>query len=115
MKIYYPYKSDKPNKKFFIITSSGKKIYFGQEGYNDYIIYNKNEGKEKADKMKKAYIARHSKMGENWEKTGIDSAGWWSLKLLWSYPTKEEAYRKIKDDLLKWKIISREQYNQYVF
>jgi len=86
-KVYYPYKSDKPEKKYFIITSSGKRVYFGQQGYNDYIIYNRDEGKEKADKMKRAYIARHSKMGENWGKSGIDTAGWWSRWLLWNYPT----------------------------
>ena len=63
-KSYYPYPSDKPEKKYFIITSSGKRVYFGQQGYNDYIIYNRDDGKEKADKMKRAYIARHSKMGE---------------------------------------------------
>lgn len=106
--IYYPYKSDKPNKKFFIITSSGKKIYFGQAGYEDYTIH-------KDPKRKELYIKRHSKMRENWERSGIDTAGWWSVKFLWSYPTKQEAYKKIKDDLLKWGVISKEQYKQYVF
>ena len=68
MIIYKPYPSDKPEKKYFIITSSNKRVYFGQAGYNDYTIYYKNEGKEKAEKMKKAYIARHSKMGENYSR-----------------------------------------------
>jgi hypothetical protein len=27
---YYPYKSDKPNKKYYIITNDNKKAYFGQ-------------------------------------------------------------------------------------
>jgi hypothetical protein len=26
---YYPYKSDKPNKKYYIITNNNKKVYFG--------------------------------------------------------------------------------------
>ena len=26
---YYPYKSDKPEKKYYIITKSEKKVYFG--------------------------------------------------------------------------------------
>lgn len=108
MRFYYPYKSDKLDKKFFIITSTGKKVYFGQVGYEDYTIH-------KDPKRKELYIKRHSKMNENWGRNGIDTAGWWSLKFLWSYPTKEEAYKKIKDDLLKWGIISREKYNQYVF
>ena len=29
MKTYWPYKSDKPEKKYYIITKSEKKIYFG--------------------------------------------------------------------------------------
>ncbi len=27
---YYPYKSDKANKKYYIITNDNKKVYFGQ-------------------------------------------------------------------------------------
>ena len=99
-KLYYPYSSDKPDKKYFIITSSNKKIYFGQAGYNDYTIYYKNEGKDIADKKKKAYIARHSKMGEDWGKSGIDTAGFWSRWLLWNLPTKDASYNYIKKTFL---------------
>ena len=28
-KKYYPYKSDKPTKKFYIITNDNTKVYFG--------------------------------------------------------------------------------------
>ena len=52
-KLYYPYPSDKPNKKYFITTSSGHRVYFGQAGYNDYIIYNRTEGRDKAERRKK--------------------------------------------------------------
>ena len=34
--IYYPYPSDKPNKKFYVYTKSGKKIYFGDARYEHY-------------------------------------------------------------------------------
>lgn len=98
MKLYFPIKSDKPKYKYYIITSSGKRVYFGQQGYNDYIIYNKNEGKERADKMKKAYIARHSKMGENWN--NINTAGFWSRWLLWNKPTIQASYNDIKKRFL---------------
>ena len=30
---YYPDKSDKPNKKYYIITNNNKKVYFGASGY----------------------------------------------------------------------------------
>ena len=35
MKYYYPYKSDKPEKKYFIMTKTGKHIYFGAAGMSD--------------------------------------------------------------------------------
>jgi len=98
-KTYYPYKSDRPDKKYFIITSSGKRVYFGAAGYNDYTIYYQKEGKEKADKMKRAYIARHSK-SENWGKYGIDSAGFYARWLLWNKPTIEASYSDIKNRFL---------------
>lgn len=97
---YYPYKSDKPDKKYYIITNDNKKVYFGQAGYKDYIIYNKTEGKEKADKMKNAYIARHSKMNENWGKSGINTAGFWSRWLLWNLPSINASYDDIKKRFL---------------
>ncbi|NBN87858.1 MAG: hypothetical protein EBV32_02050 [Proteobacteria bacterium] len=92
--IYYPYKSDKPNKKFFIITSSGKKVYFGQAGYEDYTTIHKDP------KRKELYIKRHSKMGENWERSGIDTAGFWSRWLLWNLPTLQASYNDIKKRFL---------------
>ena len=36
---YYPYKSDKPNKKYYIITNNNKKVYFGASGYSDFTIF----------------------------------------------------------------------------
>ena len=32
---YKPYKSDKPGKKYYIITNDNKKVYFGQAGASD--------------------------------------------------------------------------------
>lgn len=102
---YYPYISDKPNKKYFIITNDNKKVYFGQEGASDYTIH-------KDDEKKLRYIKRHQD-NEDW--SDFNTAGAWSAKFLWSYTTKKEAYKKIKKELLKKKLITKEQYNQYVF
>jgi hypothetical protein len=33
---YYPYKSDKPGKKYYIITNDNKKVYFGQASAPDF-------------------------------------------------------------------------------
>jgi hypothetical protein len=89
---YYPYKSDKPNKKFYIITSNNKKVYFGSAGMSDFSIH-----KDEARKLR--YIVRHQKR-ENWTKTGIDTAGFWSRWYLWNKPTLEASYNDIKKRFL---------------
>jgi hypothetical protein len=99
MKTYYPYKADDGKHKYYIITNTGKKVYFGANGYNDYIIYNSKFGREYADKKKKAYIARH-KVNENWSKSGINTAGFWSLYLLWNKTTLTESYEDVKKRFL---------------
>ena len=92
MKIYYPYKSDKPDKKYFIITNTGKRVYFGAAGYDDFTI-TKNE------EQKQRYIARHKK-NENWN--DINSAAFWSRFYLWEKPSKKEAYENIQKILKKY-------------
>ena len=57
------------------------------------------------------YIMRHQ--NENWN--DFNTAGAWSRFLLWEEPNIKDAYKKIKNKLLKWGIITKEQYNQYVF
>jgi hypothetical protein len=99
MKTYYPYKATDGKHKYYIITKTGRKLYFGADGYNDYTIYYKEYGKEFADKKKKAYIARH-KTNENWTKSGIDTAGFWYAKLLWNKPTIKDSYADIQKRFL---------------
>ena len=85
---YYPYKSDKPNKKYFIITKDNKKVYFGQAGASDFLQH--------GDEIRKmGYINRHKK-NEDWTKSGIDTAGFWSRWILWHLPTIKESYNDIK-------------------
>lgn len=87
---YYPYKSDKPDKKFFIITSSGKRVYFGSAIASDYTIH-------KDPLRKNRYIQRHQKR-ENWDDK--NTAGFWSRWYLWNLPTKEASYNDIKKRFL---------------
>lgn len=87
---YYPYKSDKPDKKFFIITSTGKKIYFGSATASDYTLH-------KDPLRKNRYIQRHQKR-ENWNDK--NTAGFWSRWYLWNLPTKEASYNDIKKRFL---------------
>lgn len=73
-------KSNRKGKKFMVFNvETGKVIHFGSKPYSDMTIH-KNED------IKKRYIFRHRK-NENWEKSGIDSAGFWSRYILWNLPS----------------------------
>jgi hypothetical protein len=85
---YYPYKPDKPNKKYYIIKNDNKKVYFGAAGYEHFSSGHKNE------RRKQLYINRH-KNNENWTNSGINSAGFWSRWLLWNLPTIKASYQDI--------------------
>ena len=85
-KKYFPYKSDRPDKKYFIITNDNKKIYFGQASASDFTLH-------KDETRKQRYINRHKK-NENWNNK--DTAGFWSRWLLWEKPTIKESYDNIK-------------------
>ena len=61
-------------KKYYIITESGKKEYFGQAGASDMTQH-------KDDEKKQRYINRF-KHNENWTISGINTAGFWSIWLL---------------------------------
>ena len=83
-------KSDKPAKKLVAIfknkkTKKEKKVYFGSATNKDY--------KEKAEKMKKSYIARH-KVREDW--TNPQSAGALSRYILWNLPTLASSIKDYK-------------------
>ena len=87
MKIYYPYPANDGKHKYYIITKTGKKVYFGAVGYEHYTDGHLDE------KRKQAYIRRHRK-NENWDNP--NTAGFWSYRYLWLYPTKRQAYDEIK-------------------
>lgn len=90
---YYPYPANDGKHKYYIITSNNKKVYFGAYGMSDYTIHKDAERKLR-------YIKRHSGMNENWGKSGIDTAGFWSRWYLWNLPTKKASYNDIKKRFL---------------
>ena len=92
MKYYCPYPANDGKHKYFIMTKSGKHIYFGAVGYSDFTIHKDPDRKQR-------YINRHEK-NENWTKSGIDSAGFWSRWLLWNKPTIKASYQDIKKRFL---------------
>lgn len=92
-------KSTNPEKKYMVIfqnkkTGRKKTIHFGAFGMEDYTTH-----KQKNRQLR--YIARHSKMNEDWTDSGIMSSGWWSRWLLWSEPNMKDAkklvYNKLKN------------------
>ena len=99
MKIYFPYKSDRQDKKYYIVTLTGKRVYFGASGYEDYTTYSKQLTSDEANKKKEAYIRRHMN-NEDWSKSGIDTAGFWSRWYLWNLPTAKASYEDIKKRFL---------------
>ena len=90
---YYPYKSDKPEKKYYIVTKSEKKIYFGASGYEDFTIHKDEERKQR-------YIDRHKNEAKFWNKSGIDTPSFWSRFLLWNKSSIKESYEDIKKRFL---------------
>jgi hypothetical protein len=91
-KIYFPYKSDQPKYKFYILTNKNKKVYFGANGYEHY-----TEG-HLDDKRKLNYIRRHMN-NEDW--TNPNTAGFWSFWYLWFDKTYNNAYNNIKNIIFK--------------
>jgi hypothetical protein len=88
----YLRKSNKPDKKFKVIVElrSGvaKTIHFGAKGMSDYT-------KHKNKARKQLYLSRHRK-NENWTRSGIKTAGFWSRWLLWNKPSLLSSKRDIE-------------------
>jgi len=91
LKKYYPYVSDNPKKKFYIINDQNQKVYFGDPKYQHFTEGHLDETR------KQRYITRHVK-NENWNDP--NTAGFWSYRFTWLYPTYKEAYENIKKKYL---------------
>lgn len=79
-------------KKYTAIIYEGdekkKTVHFGAVGYSDFT-------KHKNEDRKQRYIDRH-KPGQDWAKSGIGTAGFWSRWLLWNKPTIEASKKDIE-------------------
>lgn len=71
-------KSTRADKKY-MVKVDGRTVHFGAKGMSDYT-------KHKDKDRKARYDARH-KRNENWKKSGIKTAGFWSKWLLWNKPS----------------------------
>jgi len=77
-------KSRASGKKYSAIVGN-KTVNFGAKGYSDYTIHKDRE------RMKR-YENRH-RSRENWSKSGIKSAGFWSKWILWNKPSLRASIR----------------------
>lgn len=85
--IVYIKKSNKPGKKY-MVRIDNKTVHFGAKGMSDYTIHKDKERKNR-------YVKRH-KSKENWKKSGIKTAGFWSRWLLWNKPSITASKSDIK-------------------
>ena len=90
MPIYKLSPATAKGKRYSVVNPDGKRINFGSDVGQTFIDH-------KDEKKKKAWIARHSKAGENWEYSGRDTAGFWSKHLLWSADNMRDAIKYIKN------------------
>ena len=65
-----------------------KTVKFGAIGYSDFTKHHDTKRRSRYDK-------RH-KQKENWTKSGITTAGFWSKKLLWWKPSIPESIKAIE-------------------
>lgn len=89
---YYLFKSNKPEKKFFILKNGQPPfIHFGASLYDD---YTQHLDKERRDR----YLKRAKKIkNKNGDLTFDDpkSPNFWAINLLWNRPSIEESIQKL--------------------
>jgi hypothetical protein len=81
-------RSNKSDKKYMVKVDN-KTIHFGSAGMSDFT-------KNKDPERKNRYILRHKKR-ENWTKSGIKTAGFWSKHILWNKPTIRESIKNTEN------------------
>lgn len=70
--------SDKPKYKLRVTTKTGKVIYCGARGYNDYPTYIKTRGMPYARTRRRLYRIRHKK-----DRNVAGTPGFYADRLLW--------------------------------
>jgi hypothetical protein len=93
MKLVSVKPSSDPDKKYDVMIEQDngrtKTIRIGAKGYMDFIL--------SGDEQKKnSYLARHS-VNEDWGKSGVLTAGFWSRWLLWNKPTLQQSISDVKN------------------
>ena len=86
-------RSSNPLKKYTAIIGN-KRVNFGAikpdgEPYSDFTVH-------KDPLRMQRYVKRHMGINEDWSRTGINTAGFWSRHLLWRFPDIRQAARAIE-------------------
>jgi hypothetical protein len=76
-------KSPISHKKFRVVFDDGSHVDFGARGYQDFTQH-------RDPNRMRLYVIRH-RSRENWTRSGIRTAGFWSRWLLWSKPDLQKA------------------------
>lgn len=83
--------STRKAKKWMVVIPTGQgtsTVHFGADGYSDY-------PEHQDDNRKRNYISRHRK-NEDWTRSGLETAGFWSRWLLWNKPSLSESIKDIE-------------------
>ena len=80
-------RSGRQGKKWQALLPSGKAVHFGATGYQDFTQHGDAKRRE-------SYLARH-KTGQDWTKSGVNTAGFWARHLLWEKPSIRGAARAL--------------------
>lgn len=80
------------SKKYQVIITDTRRntervVHFGAIGYSDYTIH-------KDPERMKRYTIRH-RARENWTRSGIYTAGFWSKWILWNKPSVQASIRDL--------------------
>jgi hypothetical protein len=82
-------KSPNMSKKWRIVFGDKSHLDFGGAGYGDYTTHGDY-------RRKLRYIKRHEP-NENWDKSGIKTAGFWARWLLWNRPNLNDSVKDIEN------------------
>ena len=80
-------KSSNKNKKYDAVIDGKQKISFGDSNYSDFT-------KHKDEERKQRYIDRRKK-NEDWNMSGVKTAGFYSKHVLWNKPTIQASINDI--------------------
>lgn len=83
-------RSSLSNKKFQVTITDSRRntervVHFGAKGYSDYTLH-------KDPERMKRYTIRH-RVRENWSRSGVYTAGFWSKWILWNKPSLQASIR----------------------